>query len=139
MALTITPVTDSYDVWGKHRVRIFDVAADNSYTTGGYSFAEADVGFKRVVGVETVGGNVAAAALIAAWDSTNKKLLYLYPSGGGAASPAALADPAVAAGAVTMTSAAANGSSDLVPGRGKEVANATDLSTITTRLLVIGE
>lgn len=140
MAITITPVSDSEDIWGKHRVRQFDVTGDAAgYLAGGYGFAASDVGFRRLTGVKVIGGNAVAARLIAFWDSTNQKIMFLYPSGGGAASPAALADPAVAAGAVAVTSAAANGAADLVPGRGKEVADATDLSGVTVRVLAIGE
>lgn len=136
MALTFTPVKGTEFEMGRLRGRIFDVALDTSYPTGGYSILGKDIGgLLEIIGVDFLGGNPGSGVLIYQWDNTNNKLMVFYPSGGGAASPAALADPAITAGAVAVTSTAANGSADLTPGRGKEVANTTNLSTLTIRLV----
>lgn len=123
---------------GKLKGRMYDVTFDNSYTSGGMVVTPHDCGLLFVVGMQEVGGNSASSALLFNFNTTNNSIMVMYPSGGGAASPAALADPAITAGAVAVTSNAANGASDLTPGRGKEVAAATDLSTITVRVIFYG-
>jgi hypothetical protein len=131
---------------GKLRVESYDVTFDASYPAGGEPFNEALIGgklFKEIEGVSFVGGNAASAAYLFQWDTTNKKIIVSYPTGGGT-SPAAVADPVVAvtvpAGATPVTSDAAQ--PDLVevltPGRGKEVAAATDLTSLTVRVQVVG-
>ena len=145
MALTATfPSPDYKEVSiGNLRMKLVEVTpAAADYTTGGYlptgGWAKL-VGMRQVVGMTKVGGAAGWAVLDIHYDSANDKLIVIYPSGGGAASPAALADPAITAGAVAVTSNAANGASDLTPGRGKEIANATDLSGLgVLRLLVFG-
>lgn len=135
---TFVPVKGADFTAGRMRGAVYDVTFSSSYTTGGEVFTSDDVGMVSVVGMQQIGGNSAAASLLYEYDTANSKILVLYPSGGGAASPAALADPAITSGAVAVTSAAANGAADLTPGRGKEVAAATNLSTITVRCLFLG-
>jgi len=142
MALTFTKVPDAEDVWGKHRVTMFDIALDTSYPTNGYAITPANVGL-RIIRMAFVGGNGGvgnAASLLFSWDNVNNKLRAFYPSGGGAAAPGAIGAPAIASGSTSVTSAAANGNTDLVPGQGAEVGNTTDLSSITAlRVIFIGE
>ncbi len=54
-----------------------------------------------------------------------------YPTGGGAASPTVPTDPLVTAGAVAMTSSAANGAADLTPGLAKEFPNGGDVTNMS--------
>ncbi len=138
MAATIARVQEGENVSGKWRQQVVDVTGDSSYPAGGYAIVPGKVGFKRIHGAMLIGGNAEAARYQAHWDTTNGKLIIAYPSGGGAASPAALADPAIAAGGVAVTSIAANGATDLVPGRGKELLAATDVTTLRFRMLFIG-
>jgi hypothetical protein len=144
MALTITfPAGDAKEVsLGNLRAKIIEVtAAASDYPTGGYkpTGGWASIGMRVVYGMKRIGGNPLWAKLIEHYDSVNDKLMFMYPSGGGAAAPAALADPALAAGATPVSSAAASGSADIIPGQGKELASLTDLSgNGVLRLLVIG-
>lgn len=136
MAASLAVVAGSEDVWGKHRVKMVDITGDASYPTGGYAITGAQVGLRNIIGVHFVGGLSAGNGVMPFWDNVNGKMMLVYPSGGGAASPAALGAPAIAAGATAMTSAAANGSTDLVPGQGKELLNTTDVHTLTYRALI---
>lgn len=115
------------------RIGILDVVLDNSYTTGGYAITPADFGLNDIIVVipQGVGG------LLFEYDYANQKLLAKYPTGGATASPAALAAPTVTTGASTASAVNAT-TPALTPGQGKEVANATDLSTLTVRLVALG-
>jgi hypothetical protein len=128
MAITIAKNKRGPEVHGSRKIVYADLTLDNSYPTGGYALTAAQFAARKIEFVEVVGGNAAAGRLLFHWDSTNKKLIALYPTGGAAASPAALADPAITAGGT--------GQNPVIPGRGKEVANATDLSTITVSVRV---
>lgn len=139
MAATQTIVPNTEDVLGG---RIRSVQVDVTGDAAGYLAGGILISKKGSIGVVTgafvISSNAAAAKLVARYNAATKKLIVLYPTGGGAASPAALADPAITAGAVAVTSNAANGAADLTPGQGKEVANATNLTTCTWRLMLIG-
>ena len=167
MALTLTHLPEfQFSIGGQLTFVVFDVTFDSSYPAGGEAVdADKDLGFGAIAGMQVIGSNAVAAALMLAWDTVNGKLMVHYPTGGAAASPAALADPAQAvptvdshasgqtvtarlAGANTITtwldatalsdtpalahvvSAPGNG----IPGRGKEVLAATDLTTCTWRI-----
>lgn len=54
MALTLTRVADGYNVVGKLREAIYDVALDASYPAGGYVINAGDVGLKYLYGVRTL-------------------------------------------------------------------------------------
>lgn len=137
MSLTLLEVPGSQDVWGRHRVRAFDITFDNSYPTGGYAVTGAMFGLRLLMGMDFIGGNAGAGALLCAFRTDTNKIQVFYPTGGGAASPTTIAAPAIASGATTVTSAAANGANDLVPGQGAEVGNTADLHTIQVRAIVI--
>jgi hypothetical protein len=136
---------------GNIQGRVYDVTLDNAYPTGGYAITPSSLALTNILGIKVIGGNPAAAVLKYHWDTTNQKLICLYPTGGANASPAALADPAgtianatIPAGGTTVTSTAANGAivtvpnPVLTPGRAKEVAANTNLSSITVRILAFG-
>lgn len=139
MAATQTVVPNTEDVLGgRIKCIAVDVTGDAaSYTSGGIPISNQG-GIKKIVGALVLGGNAAGARLAPQYITSTQKLMICYPSGGGAASPAALGDPSITVGAVAVTSNAANGANDLTPGRGKEVLNATNLTTCTWRLLLIG-
>jgi hypothetical protein len=154
MAVTLTGVQGPQGPFlslGNIQGRVYDVALDTSYPSGGYAITPSSLALTNILGIKVIGGNPAAAVLKYHWDTTNGKLICLYPTGGGNASPAALSDPSgtvanatIPAGATAVTSTAANGAivtvpnPTLTPGRAKEVAAGTDLSSITVRLLAFG-
>ena len=120
------------------RQNLVDIAGPSSYATGGDPVKVS--GFSNVFGMIHCGGNPAAAGVIAHFDDVNQKLIYYYPTGGGNSSPGSLADPAatVPTGATAVTSTSAQPTLPITPGRGKEVAASTDLSSLTNRYLVFG-
>lgn len=123
---------------GKLRAAVFDVTFDASYPTNGELFDHTVIPgkyFKAVAGCMHIGGNAAAAAYMYQWNTATRKLQIFYPSGGDQASPAALADPVYT---LVAGGAADNDTIQATPGRGKELANATDASTLSVRLLVFG-
>jgi hypothetical protein len=134
MALTIR--TQKRSVFGTCHVVFADVTFDNAYATGGESLVTADLGLPSSLTPQFI---VAAPAsgLSFEYDHGNKKLKANYPSGGTA--PAALAAPSVRipAGATTMTAATAAPTLTVNAGQGAEVASATDLSTVTTRVFAV--
>lgn len=115
---------------GRIRGRIFDVTFSSSYTTGGELVTPDDVGLLDVVGAKFVGGNAASARLNYRYDTVNRKILVLFPTGGAGVSPTTLIDPAVAAGAGASTT--------INPGLSKEVGATTNLTTITVRCVFLG-
>lgn len=137
-SVTNVRAVEQFDL-GKCKARIWDVTFDTNYQAGGMAVVPHDCGLLQVYGMQEIGGNSAAGALLFSYNTTNNTIQAFYPTGGGAASPASLSDPAITAGATAVTSAAANGSADLTPGRGKEVAAATDLSSVTIRCAFFGE
>src|SRR5262245_808490 len=138
MALTYTEVKEALTTMGKLRVRTFDVTGDNSYPAGGYTVDLKGTGFTGIYGIQVIGGNPAANRQLCCLDTTSSKLMVLHPSGGGTAAGAALADPAITAGGTAVTSAAANGATDLTAGRGREITAATDITSLTFRIMFIG-
>jgi hypothetical protein len=109
MAQTYTRLPDGEDVFGRKRVKAMEVTLDASYPAGGYLIAPGDVGMKFVYGIAVIGGNTAS-------------------------------------GAYTYTFVAAAGKGNIggnmalrVFSGGTEVANATDLHTVTLRILPIGQ
>ena len=137
-----TAVPDAQDVYGRTRRTVYDVTLETTYSAGGLLIGPGAVGLRTIQGARVIGGNAAGKVLLHQVDTTTTpgsvKLISMYPTGGGAASPAALGDPAITAGAVAMTSNAANGAADVTPGQAKEVAANTNLSTITVRVEFFG-
>jgi hypothetical protein len=136
MALTFTAVPDGENVEGKFRTRMFDVALDNSYVTGGYAITGSErraaprrQGFR--------GRHQGHAGQL--WRRgpqlrpDQRQADGLLPNWRSTASPAALAAPKSTSGGATASAVDAT-TPNITPGQGKEVANATDLSTITLRM-----
>lgn len=112
MALTLRQVPDGFDVWGKTKVFAFDVTFDTSYPlTNGYVIQASDVGLSSFKGIQVIGGNKAAGALIAYADlapvatesflAKSMALRLFFPTGGGSA-PATVTAPVAGAGAGTI-------------------------------------
>lgn len=158
MALTIAPVTNPYQFHsvGNLRAVFADVTLDTSYPTGGYSLTPQALGFGNFIGLLIAAPN---SGLLFEYLHATNLLKAWYPTGG-ASSPGSLAAPAVAAptatlanavvpaGATAVTSSAAQptltitqptiSTPALTGGQGREVANATNLSTVTTRVFALG-
>ncbi len=126
---------------------IVQVTLDNAYPAGGYALAPAMFNFSAFAAVPSgasrsvtpillSGSGQAGFAFEMDVDQTTGTLRVYYPTGGSPASPGAIGDPVGATGAVAVTSSAAT--LPIVPGRGKEVAAGTDLSTLSAILLGIG-
>jgi hypothetical protein len=142
MALTFTHRKEFESTLGRLRALVYDITFDASYPTGGEVFTPAAIpGFaiKALAGVIQIGGNVAAGAYLLHYDSVNRKLMIFYPTGGSAA-PAALADPvtSVPAGLTAVLSDAVQPNLVETAGRGLELANATDASTLIFRVILLG-
>ena len=143
MALTFTIQGTTAITGGLVRKRV-KIVLDNAYPVAGYDVSNpASWGLSRfqvssdqTAFVDPVVTGVNQGGVLA--EIKAMKLLLSYPSGGGQASPLAPAAPLITAGAVAMTSAAANGANDLTPGVGKAFANNTDASTLTVFADAVG-
>ena len=82
MAISKTVVPDSEDIWGKHRVKVFDITLDSSYPTGGYSLTATDLHWSQLDSVEVISGNSASGGYVFNWDTVNKKLMAFYGAAG---------------------------------------------------------
>ena len=135
MSLTQTPIR-RMNLGSEYGV-VADFTFDSTYPTGGEPVDLVALGFPN----DSCDFMIAAPAggLIFEYVRSTKKLIAKYPTGGGAV-PAALGAPTVAvpAGATTVTSSAAQPNLTETAGIGVEVANATNLSTITTQIFAIG-
>jgi hypothetical protein len=130
---TLANVADT--IHGNMRVAFRDVTFSNSYATGGESITPAQVGVNKIFQVLPDQG---VSGLLFNYDYVNSKLKATYPTGGATASPAALAAPQVTTGASTASAVNAT-TPALTPGQGKEVAAATDLSSVVVRTRFIGQ
>jgi len=74
MARTITVIGADMHVFGDFRCRILDFNI-TSYTTGGESLTPAEAGLEAIEGVFAVPKGLAAAALLATYDTVNNKLI----------------------------------------------------------------
>lgn len=138
MAITQTIVPNSEDVLGgKLRTISVDVTGDAAgYLSGGYLITKRGP-LSTITGGMVVSSNAAGARLLAHFNVATKKLIVLYPTGGATAAPAALADPISTTGASTASAVDAT-TPNITPGRGKEVLNATNLTTCTWRVMLFG-
>lgn len=114
---------------------------DNAYPVAGYAITPAMFGLVRFKPndaqtglvdptVVNISGQPIQCRIVA------QQLLASYPSGGATASPTTPAAPIVTAGATPVTSTAATGV--LTPGVGKDLANASDLSSVTVIVRAVG-
>jgi len=133
---------------------------DNSYPTGGYTVPAGFFALKRILGVQIIGINAAGSGIVSLeWDFTNGKLLAFQSNLAAHSHPLTLKNAAVADGATTRVNAGTNllgantGSDITVAGGGAnggvqnstaanqnlvQVANATDLSAVSCRLMGFG-
>lgn len=140
MAATIVLDKDTLDSWGKARVAIATITGDAAgYLTasGGIALDAGAFGMKVLRGLYVIGANPVAARLMAAFDPAAVGLRVFYPTGGATAAPAALADPISTTGAATASAVDAT-QPNITPGRGKEVLDATNLTTATWTVLAVG-
>src|SRR4030067_1074317 len=115
---------------------IYEVPMHNSYPANGESFTPAMVGLKEFVFVDVHPIDEVAGKLLYAYDYTNQKIVVLYPTGGTGAGPGALGDPIIEAGTTAVTGSGATGK--FTPGRGIEIGDTTDLTTVDLRVRVVG-
>lgn len=127
MAITVNTNFDNgkskgraHQVWGAHRVSIFTITLDNSYTTGGKAWDPKANGHQGAVGyvhlmprIEAATGATTAAGRVFLYDHTAKKIVGFQQK-----------DPAAAGGADIPL---------------PEIANATDLSTTKLVALVFSD
>lgn len=153
--VTLVRNKQSEDVLGgRHKAITYDITGGTSdYATanGGYKISARAIGFKAILGGIVIGGNAVAGKLMAKIDTAVNNtsptfgvgLRFFYPSGGASApaslaEPAATATPATGATAVTSTSAQPAIPVTFTAGEGLEVADGTNLTTVTVRVMFIG-
>lgn len=110
MAVTVTKVATN--ITGRFRTRIVDVLMDSSYATGGETLTASDLGLKTVLTASIQQKTVGTTIRVFQYDLANSKILAFQQK-----------DPAAAGGADIAL---------------PEVANTTDLSTITVRVTAVG-
>lgn len=135
MALTVT-VQKRFKFGNGYGV-VADVQFDNSYPTGGESLTKDSFSLNNIDFVLPS----TAAGYMFEYDHTNSKLKALTPRAAISGTLAAT----VNTGATAVTSTAANGAiitltgtPAVAAGAGAEVANATDLSAVTVRVIAVG-
>ena len=137
---SVTKVKET--VFGDLRVVIATVVGGTSdYASGGYAVGGTQLGLSKIHAAFVNPANAVAGRLIANWipgTSPAGKIQVCYPTGGATASPAALADPISTTGASTASAVDAT-QPNITPGRGKEVADATDLTGATWQIVALGE
>ena len=134
---TITRVPNSENVYGKHRSIMVDVVGPSTYAANGIPIAATYLGGKVILAATVNAINAPASRLLAYYDPVVGALRVSYPTGGATASPGALADPISTSGAATASAVDAV-TPNITPGRGKEVAANTDLSTCSWRVKLEG-
>lgn len=82
MALTLTPVKGASYALSNKKARVYDITADNSYATGGYSLTPAQVGLRVIDQTVTHGlrKSDGSAIVQVSHDRANNKLILF--SGG---------------------------------------------------------
>lgn len=130
--MALTASLKQRSVFGDKQVRFVDVTFDSSYPTGGETLAASLVDLNKIEFVLAA----PAAGLVFEYDHANDKLKAIFPSGGVDAAPTSLSAPTITGTGTAVTGATAAG--EFTPGIGKEVGNTADLSSVTTRVLVVG-
>ena len=140
MALTITAKQQS--VFGNMRIGVYTILFDSSYPIGGEALTAGALGMNEILFMDIHPNNLVSSEYLYGYvysTGSTGLLTIHYPTGGTA--PAAVADPAfvTTSGATTVTGSAATlAAINEVAGRGEELADTTDASTLTIRVLVIG-
>lgn len=137
MAITLTPVRNGEDTWGRTKTTLFDITGDTSYPlTNGYVINAQDVGLKNFLSARVEGGNKAGGAVLPVFDfgtpagiPTTSTILRLFLPTGGASAPSTLTAPvaAITEGAITVTNGAITAGANTVGG----TATATPASNTT--------
>jgi len=136
MALTISVVERT--VFGNKRIVIADVDFDSSYPTGGESLQASDVGLKAIDFLQAT----PKSGYIFEYDYTNEKLKAFYPTKSQDSNLAATVTVTGTtgdgdAGTYDVSFSGEKGTVDAGPA--EEVANGTDLSSLTdVRVMIIG-
>jgi hypothetical protein len=102
--MAISKVFVDEDVWGKFRVKIWDITLDTSYPTGGYG---SSLGFSAIalgvgsliVGVQVIAWDADGPAVVLGYDRVNQKLMAFRA---GASTPAGT----ISAPTITVTDGA---------------------------------
>ena len=137
MALTISVVERT--VFGNKRIVFADVDFDSSYPTGGESLQASDVGLKAIDFLQAT----PKSGYIFEYDYTNEKLKVFYPTKSQSSSLAATVTvdtySSTYAEAGTYNVSFSNTKGTVDAGPAEEVANGTDLSSLTdVRVMIIG-
>ena len=121
----------THGIFGSKKIAFCDIALDSAYPTGGEGLTPGNLGLERIEFAIIPNKN----GYMFEYDYTNKKIKALTPRAEITDSLAASVD----SGATPVTSSAANGSivtltgaAGVAAGAGAEVANATDLSSVTS-------
>ncbi len=140
MSVTATVLQTTFLANGAKRV-LASLLLDNAYPVAGYAITPAMFGLTRfqpaasgVALVDPQVRNISGQPILLR--CVGQLLLASYPSGGATAGPTTPAAPIVTAGATPVTSTAATGV--LTPGVGKDLPNASDLSSVTAILEATG-
>lgn len=141
IAFVVQGTTPMANGFVRKRVKI---TLDNAYPVAGYDvstpaswgLSRFQVAADQASFVDPVVTGVNQGGVLA--EIKAMKLLLSYPTGGGAASPVTPAAPLITAGAVAMTSSAANGAADVTPGVGKAFVNNADASTLVVFADAVG-
>lgn len=142
MALTVTrrlPNAQPDSIGGYTWLTVADVLFDNSYAAGGESLTPGDLGFQPGVKIVLLTAEPAGGFTFQ-YDRAASKLKVLCPGVvTGAAGALTLDDfPMSGVGATPASVGLSAGNATTRFGGQVEVANAVDLSTITTRVVAIG-
>ena len=138
MALTVTRL---FGPWsdGPTRKVVVRITFDDSYPTGGESLTPGMVGLSEILKVDLDGYDTVAARLSFDYDYANQKIVAIFPTGG-ATGATSLADPVVAtpSGSTAVTSSSAQPNLTVTGGRGIEVGNTANLSTVILQGIIVG-
>ena len=159
MAISKTFVDE--DVWGKFRIKIWDITLDTSYPTGGYGaslgFSAQPLGVGLILGVSPIAWDADGPLFLLGYDRVNLKLKAFRSAAGtvignvtvkgGGIGEAIGINPDSNAGVLSKAAATdrtipiatfLGAAPTVAQGSLAQVANGTNLSAITVRLLIVG-
>lgn len=137
MPLTVTRDSPFYQTSGNQVKVAGRIDFDSSYPTGGETLNASDIGLAQIDDIEFTGRSGYVFSYTGALPATSVSVLVFAPTGGTA--PTTIADPSLGAtGAMTAGGADSTAltththpGSAITGGRGVEMGNTTDLSTLT--------
>lgn len=160
MSLTLTKIDE--DIWGKTRIKWYNILLDSSYPTNGYKsslgFRPAAFGLKIILGFAVIGFNAAGSGIVQVlFDYTNVALMAFRTAQGtvsgnvivkgGGIGEAIGINPDTNAGVLSKAAATdrtipittfLGGAVIIAQGSLAEVANTTNLSAVTVRCRIEG-